>query len=554
MTKSSAQWTPPRAYFATHPEFHSDAVAAMLAERRAYRGKHPTSISLKQLKNNSLANFYQLVSELPGEGIVEKFNLFTALTLIKLFHPERHAGLLKAIDAESPNQIAQLLAEHEAHYQLYRLDEFTHSLQNPSNNQGLDVAIDTPFDLGRAFKQPLVKSGKHLEPLRRCFNWLEHDCSATEPSSFFRRFAEFIKHYDGDFSYAGLSYDIQHVIFNFIGFLGKQGPLKTSDGAAGCGLLALDMAYSLSNTPSCLAEQQGVTDSPRLANLGKQLFALRFNGQVAPTRFLQLAQPLNQHDRTIASAATPIDALADVYISVPPTPGKLSESQREARHSYLKVFSTKPLPSYDTDPLWVQYALNQIKPDGLAFVVVQDGFLKRAGYDAQVRQYLVETGLLVAVIALHPNHAKQTQYNQLNLLVLNNNTQTNPNREVYFWYLRNHANLTITEYEYENGHGPISDEDQITFDLGALPFISLEQKEYVYEQLRLEKIEHRLDATTLNQHNYNLSFEYYLSTERTTSYPDLNEAEAHYQQAKAGLLTAMEGFEKCVQATAGSKV
>jgi type I restriction-modification system DNA methylase subunit len=223
----------------------------------------------------------------------------------------------------------------------------------------------------------------------------------------------------------------------------------------------------------------------------------------------------------------------------------MSDDERNPNHDFLIVHPRNPLPQYDTDPLWIQYALDSVKSEGLVFLVVQDGFLKRGSYDAQVRQFLIEKGLLVAVISLHADHAQQSQYSQLSLLVINKDTQHNPDKTVFFWYIRNlpkvhlyaEPDMTDTDNYHYDDIAPLC-------NLSLYPFMSEVEKQQACDVLDIERMDFVKTAAELKHHNYNLSYEFYLSHNREQDYPDLQQADMNLKQAKTRYLDALRGFEE----------
>ena len=68
----------------------------------------------------------------------------------------------------------------------------------------------------------------------------------------------------------------------------------------------------------------------------------------------------------------------------------------------------------------IQLALHSLKKDGIAIIVVPDGFLHKQGYDSDVRSYLVRADLVDAIITL-PNSIYPGMTLSTSLLILKKN-------------------------------------------------------------------------------------------------------------------------------------
>ena len=71
-----------------------------------------------------------------------------------------------------------------------------------------------------------------------------------------------------------------------------------------------------------------------------------------------------------------------------------------------------------------------------------------------------------------------------------------------------------------------------------------DRKQSLLDYLDKNELDFEKTAQELKQHDYNLSYEYYLSQNRDTSYPNLENARTEFEQAKADLNDALEGFKR----------
>ena len=93
---------------------------------------------------------------------------------------------------------------------------------------------------------------------------------------------------------------------------------------------------------------------------------------------------------------------ADVVILEPPLGIKLAADQRRelARVDYLQVPAGDAVSAMAADGLWLQLAMQKLTDQGTALLLMPQGWTFRPGYDAQVRQTLLESEYLEALISL----------------------------------------------------------------------------------------------------------------------------------------------------------
>ncbi len=93
---------------------------------------------------------------------------------------------------------------------------------------------------------------------------------------------------------------------------------------------------------------------------------------------------------------------ADIVLMTPPMGLKFSAEERAAlvNEEYVVVKAGKTLPTSAGDVLWVQQALANIHSKGRAMILLPQGWLFRGGYDARVRDYLLNHDWVESVISL----------------------------------------------------------------------------------------------------------------------------------------------------------
>jgi type I restriction enzyme M protein len=114
-------------------------------------------------------------------------------------------------------------------------------------------------------------------------------------------------------------------------------------------------------------------------------------------------------------------ACADVVVMTPPMGLKLHgdvlEQLRQAEFVLHDALNAN-IPMTGADSLWVQLALYSMKPTGKAYLLIAPGWLFRGGYDAALREYLVEHELIEAIVQLPVGFLSSTKVAPV-LLVLN---------------------------------------------------------------------------------------------------------------------------------------
>jgi len=113
---------------------------------------------------------------------------------------------------------------------------------------------------------------------------------------------------------------------------------------------------------------------------------------------------------------------ADIALMTPPMGLKLSPEERSVlvNEEYIVVKAGKTLPTSAADVLWVQQALANVNSKGKVMILLPQGWLFRGGYDAKVRDFLLNNDWVESIISLPAGILKQTALSPA-LVVLNKN-------------------------------------------------------------------------------------------------------------------------------------
>mgnify|MGYP003647088643 CR=1 FL=1 len=116
------------------------------------------------------------------------------------------------------------------------------------------------------------------------------------------------------------------------------------------------------------------------------------------------------------------DKQFDLVVMEPPMAQKFGADERRmlVGSSFIKVPTGNAVSATAGDSLWIQQALSKLNETGKGYILIPQGFLFRGGYDAKVREHLLENELLEAVIGLPANVLNGTSIPPV-ILVLNKN-------------------------------------------------------------------------------------------------------------------------------------
>lgn len=122
----------------------------------------------------------------------------------------------------------------------------------------------------------------------------------------------------------------------------------------------------------------------------------------------------------------------DYIAMVPPFALKLNEEQHnKIMNDPFNRFSLGDLPRSNADMAFILHALSSMSGEGRAILLVNSGVLFRGGLEKSIRQNLIDTDQIEAVIALTPNLFHHTAI-QTNLLILNKNKSNKKHQKIQF--------------------------------------------------------------------------------------------------------------------------
>jgi len=115
---------------------------------------------------------------------------------------------------------------------------------------------------------------------------------------------------------------------------------------------------------------------------------------------------------------------ADIAVMTPPMRIRFSAEERSmlTNKGYIVVHSDKPVPTSASDTLWVQQALANVNDKGKVMILLPQGWLFRGGYDAKVREYLLNNDWVESVIHLPSRILKNVMLAPV-LVILNKNKE-----------------------------------------------------------------------------------------------------------------------------------
>ena len=126
-----------------------------------------------------------------------------------------------------------------------------------------------------------------------------------------------------------------------------------------------------------------------------------------------LLEPILGHDKQF-----------DLVVMEPPMSQKFEADKRRmlVGSPFIQVPTGNSVSATAGDSLWIQQALSKLNDTGKGYILLPQGFLFRGGYDAKVREHLLDHELLEAVIGLPANILDNTGIPPV-ILVLNKNKQ-----------------------------------------------------------------------------------------------------------------------------------
>ncbi|MCG2609061.1 SAM-dependent methyltransferase [Acinetobacter sp. SM34] len=205
----------------------------------------------------------------------------------------------------------------------------------------------------------------------------------------------------------------------------------------------------------------------------------------------------------------------DLVVSNPPI-GVRVQSQLVSGNEYLKEqFIQAKIPSSASESLWIQQALYQLNAQGKAYLLIIPGWLFRGGYDAELREKLVEKNLVESVTLL-PAGTLLNSAVEMSILVLNKAKDSHDIRLVdgRNFGVKKRGKLVLTDEETQhivnliNGHDTVSNlvKDVSIQEVRSKKY-SLHCSEYFEHELNLAELDldEQLKALVTLQNEYSIT-------------------------------------------------
>ena len=189
--------------------------------------------------------------------------------------------------------------------------------------------------------------------------------------------------------------DSQNVLNIFTSIIGSVEDKTLYDGACGLGLLA----HELNTQKPILRDINEAT-----VGVTKLLFALS-----------EKEADIQQSD-SLSDGASSLGV--DVVVSTPPINMRVSESFVAGQNYLKELFIAARIPSSASESLWIQQALYNLNAHGKAYLQIIPGWLFRGGYDAELREKLVQLNWVEAVVLLPAGILTDSNI-EMSLLILN---------------------------------------------------------------------------------------------------------------------------------------
>ncbi|WP_353141975.1 HsdM family class I SAM-dependent methyltransferase [Acinetobacter pragensis] len=108
----------------------------------------------------------------------------------------------------------------------------------------------------------------------------------------------------------------------------------------------------------------------------------------------------------------------DLVVSTPPINVRVSEAFVQKQNYLKELFINARIPTSASESLWIQQALYHLNVTGKTYLQIIPGWLFRGGYDAELREKLVQLNWVEAVILLPAGILADSNI-EMSLLILN---------------------------------------------------------------------------------------------------------------------------------------
>ncbi|MCH7381335.1 MULTISPECIES: class I SAM-dependent DNA methyltransferase [Acinetobacter] len=238
-------------------------------------------------------------------------------------------------------------------------------------------------------------SSNQLANIFQVFLGLHKDC--LNPKEYgeqvFKLLKEYVLHHPKtwDMYYV----DSQNVLNIFTSIIGSVEDKTLYDGACGLGLLA----HELNTQKPILRDINEAT-----VGVTKLLFALS-----EKEADIQRADSLSEGSSSYG---------VDLVVSTPPVNMRVLESLVAGQNYLKELFITARIPTSASESLWIQQALYNLNAHGKAYLQIIPGWLFRGGYDAELREKIVQLNWVEAVVLLPAGILTDSNI-EMSLLILN---------------------------------------------------------------------------------------------------------------------------------------
>ncbi|PCN59406.1 N-6 DNA methylase [Acinetobacter sp. YT-02] len=189
--------------------------------------------------------------------------------------------------------------------------------------------------------------------------------------------------------------DSQNILNIFKVVVGSVEDKTLYDGACGLGLLA----HELNTQKPILRDINEAT-----VGMTKLLFALS-----EKEADIQRADSLSEGSSSYG---------VDLVVSTPPVNMRVLESLVAGQNYLKELFITARIPTSASESLWIQQALYNLNAHGKAYLQIIPGWLFRGGYDAELREKIVQLNWVEAVVLLPAGILTDSNI-EMSLLILN---------------------------------------------------------------------------------------------------------------------------------------
>lgn len=135
----------------------------------------------------------------------------------------------------------------------------------------------------------------------------------------------------------------------------------------------------------------------------------------------------------------------DLIVMEPPLAMRLdSETRKQIATLPYVLDLKKALPTSAGDALWIQFALYHLEKKGKAYLVLPQGCMFRGGYDAELREYLLDNELVDKVVALPSGSLSFSNIEPILLILDKSKPKGTPIRFVDLRDIGNRNRSTVT--------------------------------------------------------------------------------------------------------------